>query len=298
MNQSGRCRAVCVTTALLAVAVAASPAQAQKAKAVREAAEYVMERFGKEAAEETTESLASKLAQLSAKHGDEAIDAVKAVGPRAFRLVDEAGEHAPSAIKLMVKYGDNAAWVISRPNRLAIFVQHGDDAAEAMIKHKDIVLPLIERYRAPACQALKAVDGQNARRLAMLEDAGDLAKIGRTDEVLAVVGRYGDKASDFIWRNKGVLATAAALTAFLADPEPFITGTTKLVDGVGDVVKEPLREMVRGTNWTVVVLSVVGLLFVAALFRWRRFFMRGRGSSAAPERAAEAPTHASTMRHT
>lgn len=254
--------AVCTAVVLLAIY---TPAYAQRSAAVREAAEYVMKKFGKEAAEETTETITTKLTALCAKHGDEAIEAVKRVGPRTFKLVEEAGEHGPSAIKLMIKHGDDAAWVISRPNRLAIFIQHGDDAAEAMIKHKDIVVPLIERYHGPAARAFKAVNGQNARRLAMMEDAGELAAIGKTDEVLGVIARYGDGAADFVWRNKGALAAATALAAFLSDPEPFLTGARELA-------KEPLQEVARRTNWTAVLISGIGgvvLLLVVALWRHR-----------------------------
>lgn len=273
IDHTYRFHALWLMTSLVLASAAACPAYAQKSKAIREAAEYVMERFGKEAVEETTESIASKLTQLCAKHGDEAIDAVKTVGPRAFSLVEEAGEHGPSAIKLMVRYGDDAAWVISRPNRLAVFVQHGDDAAEAMIKHKDIVLPLIERYGAPAARAFESVSGQNARRLAMMEHAGDLAKIGKSDEVLSVIGRYGDRAADFVWRNKGALAVSAAVMAFVADPEPFLAGTRDLAQVVGDVAKEPLREVARGTNWTVVIV-VIGS--AAVLIWWLRRSRRCR----------------------
>ena len=252
------------------VLVLAVPAMAQKSKAVREAVKYVMKKFGRELGEETSETLTSKLTQLSAKHGDEAIEAFRKAGPRTFRLVEEAGEHGPEAIKLMVRHGDSAAWVISKPGRMAIFIQHGDDAAEAMIKHKDIVLPLIERYNVPAARALAKVSGQNARRLVMMQDAGELQRIGRADELLSVIGRYGDRAADFVWRNKGALLVASGLAAFLSDPEPFINGTRDITAVMGDVAKEPLREAARSTNWTVVVLVGLILLAIAVWIRFRR----------------------------
>ncbi len=266
---------ICVYVACgCAVCIAcAVPAMAQKSAAVREAAEYIMERFGREAAEETVESVASKLTRLCARYGDEAIIAAKKVGPRAFKLVEEVGEEGPHAIKLMVKYGDEAVWVISQPKRLAIFVKHGDDAAEAMMKHKDIVLPLIERCQGPAAQAFKAIDGQSARRLTMMENAGELAKLGRNDELLGVIGRHGDKAADFVWRNKGALATGACLTAFLADPEPFIAGSRDLARVIADVAREPIREAARRTNWTLIVLVGMSLMAVLAVLRWKRLLL-------------------------
>lgn len=245
-------------------------AAAQESAAVREAAEFVMKRFTKEVAGETVETVAGRLTRLCAQHGDEAIAAVKKAGPRAFRLVEQAGANGADAVRLLARYGDEAAWVVSEPRRLAQFVRHGDDAAEAMMKHKDIVLPLLDRCAGSAAQAFKTVSGRSARRLAMMEDAGELAKIGATDKLLAVVGRFGDKAADFIWRNKGALAVSAALAAFLADPEPFINGTRDLAQVAGDAAKEPLREAVRRTDWTVVVLVFGGVFLLMAVIRRRR----------------------------
>lgn len=268
-----------VMLALAGVLTIQTPAHAGKTKAIREVAEYVVERFGKEAAEETAESIAAKLTRLSARHGDEAIDAVRAMGPRAFTLIDDAGEHAPTAIRLIARHGDEAAWVIAEPRRLALVTRYGDDAAEAMIKHKDIVLPLLEQAPDAAAKAFKAVSGQSARRLAMLDDAGDLARIGQTDKLLGVVGRYGDKAADFIWRNKAALATAAALTAFLANPEPFIEGTKDLAQIAGAVAAEPLRQAAIATDWTRVSLTAMAIAATLIAIRWRRFWLN-RSSTA------------------
>jgi len=242
-------------------------ALADKTKAVREAVEYVVKRFGPDLGEETAESLTAKLAEFGARHGDDAVVAFRKVGPRTIHLVEEAGEHAPEAVRLLAKYGDEAAWVVARPERLAVVLRHGDEAAEALIRHKDIVLPLIERYDATAARAFAAVSGRNARRLAMMDEAADLARIGRTDELLSVIGRYGDRAADFIWRHKGALAVSAVLAAFLAEPQPFIDGTRDLARIGGDVAKEPLREAARGTNWTAVTLFAA--CFAVALLALR-----------------------------
>ena len=90
---------------------------------------------------------------------------------------------------------------------------------------------------------MKDLSGQNARRLVEMLDAGELKQIGRTDQVLGVVGKYGNRGMDFVWRNKGALAVAAGLTAFLANPEPFINGTKDLAQVVGHSVVEPLAQV-------------------------------------------------------
>ena len=133
---------------LVCVVALSGVASAQgKATVAREAAEYVLGRFGKEAAKEGLEGLARKIELLAIKHGDEAIVAVRKVGPGAFRLVEDAGEHGLDAIKIMAKYGDDAVWVVAKKNRMAIFVKYGDNAGAAMMKHGEVVEPLLALQR-------------------------------------------------------------------------------------------------------------------------------------------------------
>ena len=250
-------------------------------KAVQEVVEHVTRKFGKEVAEEGVEALAKKIEQLALKHGDDALVAVRKVGPRTIKIVEEAGEHAPQAVKLMSRHGNDAVWVVANKNRLAIFAKFGDDAAESMIKHGEIAEPLLESFGKPAAAALKGVNSQNARRLAMMADSGDLARIGRTPELLEVVGKYGDRAADFIWRNKGALTVTAALAAFLADPEPFLNGVRDLTESVTENMVKPVAEVpaqvasevARNTNWTVVLVSglaILGLLVGIRMWLRRR----------------------------
>ena len=252
---------VCAAAALCATLAAVQEARADRTKAVREAVEYVLAKFGTEVGEETAETLAAKLTRLATEHGDEAIEAFRKVGPRALRVIEEAGEDAPKVAGLLSRRGPEALWIVTQPERMAVFTRFGDDAAEAMIRHKAIAEPLIAKYESAATQALKAVDGQNARRLAMLEDSGDLARIGRTRELLNVVGRYGDAGANFVWRNKGALAVGAALSAFLLDPEPFIDGTRELATVAAAPVNTVVQEAARRTNWTLIVGLVVVLSF-------------------------------------
>jgi hypothetical protein len=250
-----------------------------KAKLAKEAAEYVMKKFGKEAAEEGVETLAKKVEALAVRHGDEVFDAVRKVGPRALRLADEAGEHGLSAIRLMAKYGDKATWIVAQPKRLSLVARFGDDAAEALLKHREVAEPLIEAMAKPAAGALSSISGQNGRRLAMMFEDGALPQIGRTEELLAVVRKYGDKAMDFIWKNKGALAVGAALTAFLANPEPFFDGAADITKVVAENVAPPLgriagdvaSEAASKTNWTLVTVASLAALGAVVSFKsWLR----------------------------
>jgi hypothetical protein len=115
----------------------------------------------------------------------------------------------------------------------------------------------------------------------MMLESGELAKIGRTPEVLGVLEKYGNPACDFLWRNKGALALTVAAGAFLADPEPYITGVKDLTSIVAENTVKPLfevpavmareaaGEVARGTNWTIVFgLGVLALGCLVA-FRMR-----------------------------
>lgn len=255
-----------------------------KAALAREAAEYVMRKFGKEAAEVGVETLTQKLETLAVKHGDDVFLAVRKVGPRTIRIIEEAGEHGLESVKLMARYGDDAVWVVAKKNRMAIFVKYGDDAAETMMKHGEIAEPLLSSFGKPAAGALKSVSSQNARRLAMLADDGQLAKIGQTPELLEVVAKYGDRAADFIWQNKGALTVAAALAAFLANPEPFLDGvtdiTTIVVKPIADVPGKVASEAAKHTNWTVVIVCGVCVL---GLLAGARLWLRHRALAAKEE---------------
>ena len=214
---------------LLCVGAFPIEVQAQgKGAIIRESAEYVLGKFGREAAKEGIDGLTHKIELLILRHGDDAIIAVRKVGTGTFRLVEAAGDHGSSAVKLLAKYGDDAVWVVARKNRLAIFVKYGDDACEAMMKHGEVAEPLLETAGRPAASALKLVSTQNGRRLALMESSGNLARIGRTAEILETVGRFGDGAAEFIFTQKETLERPSAANAFLADPDSFISGSRNL----------------------------------------------------------------------
>lgn len=144
------------------------------------------------------------------------------------------------------------------------------------------------RAGAPAARALAVVDPRNGRRLAMLLD-GELAAAGRHPEVLGVVAKHGDRAVNFLWENKGTIAAGAALTAFLADPEPFLNGTSRLAGRVSDGVIAPVvhetgravSNLVWAAAGLVALLGAAGALVavkrpglaatgVKAVIAWRR----------------------------
>ncbi len=254
---------------LLALALAllfAPPSEAGVASgAIHETTEVVMRKFGKEVAEESAEAVSKQIAEAGAKFGEEGLEAMAKVGPRTFgKITVEAGEHASEVVKLTAKYGEQAVWVVSKPRGLAVFIKYGEEGAAAVMKHPGVAEGAVEQLGLPAARALNAVSSGQARRLGMMIEEGTIKAGERSAGLLEVVAKYGDKAGAFIWRNKGALTVAATLTAFLANPQPFIEGGKDLV--VGTVA--PIgTEIARNTHWTPVMISAVAVLGVLLALR-------------------------------
>jgi hypothetical protein len=66
--------------------------------AVRELTEFVAKKFSKEVAEEGSEIVSRKIETVVAQLGDEAVDAIRTVGPKAIRWIEaSAADGAQSA---------------------------------------------------------------------------------------------------------------------------------------------------------------------------------------------------------
>jgi hypothetical protein len=248
-------------------------------KALREAMQYVGKKFGREVAEEGAERVSIRLTRLAAKHGEEAVSkAFRKVGPRAGRLVEQAGDQGGIAVRLLAKHGDEAIPLIGRSTALTTVARYGDEAAAAIIKHGTVGEQLVGEFAKEGAEALAKVTPQNGRRLAMLAAEGHLRP-----ELMQVVSRYGDRACDFIWRNKKSLVLGTALTAFVTQPGPFLDGTQKLTAVVADATVKPLVVGVaNNTNWTLIGTLVTAIVAIAG-YLWassRGIFSGGHRPSA------------------
>jgi hypothetical protein len=269
---------------VLVISACAQPALAQKTAAARETVEYVLRKFGKEAADEGAEKLAAKTEALAARHGDLVLVAVKKTGPRGLKLIDDAGANGQEAARLLARFGDEARPIVSDPARLALAGKYGDDAAAAMIKHPEIAEPVIAAYGKAAAKAMSEVGVENGRRLAAMVDSGELAKIGRGEELLGVISKYGDRGMEFVYKHRKILTGAAVLTAFLANPQPYIDGTLDLAKLAGETVVKPIAEIPQKAvlaslenpwvAWTFALVSAA--LFCALCYCLYRIFLRPR----------------------
>jgi hypothetical protein len=251
--------------------------------AVRAAARAALRRAGQEATVEATELLARRMATVATQHGEELVcTAVQRVGPRALLLVEESGTHSAPALRMMAQYGERGAVAVARPQSLRLLAQYGErEVGQVLVKHPVIAEQLVGRYGSSAAHALGVVEGQGARRLAIMAEEGALEKIGRTSELLEVIGKHGQAACDFIWRNKGALMVGTTLTAFLIDPEPFISGAKEITGIVAENVVKPLAEVpgiaareaageiARKTNWTLLLLALIACVTLL-VWLWRR----------------------------
>jgi hypothetical protein len=230
-------------------------AAAQRAALARETAEVMFQRFGAKAGRSVPE-LAGRIENIAARYGDDAVHALRKGGPQAIGLVEAAGADGQKALRVLAVHGEEgAARVLSRPAAMKQFLQHGEGAASALVRHPGVAESLIERGGEQAVKALGAVTPQNGRRIAMLME-GELASYaGRHPEVLGVVASHGDRAVNFLWQYKGALAGGAALTAFLANPEPYLNGTRDIASVAGESVVKPV---VGG------VFTLLNILLVAA----------------------------------
>jgi hypothetical protein len=245
---------------LVATFVAALPAQAGvMTKGLRDVLEYVGKKFSRDIAEEGVERVSVRMTRLAAKHGDELVSkAFTRVGPRAGRLVEEAGDQGGVVLGLLARHGEEAIPLIGRSTALGTVARYGDDAAVAIIKHGTVGEQLVGQFAKEGAKALVKVTPRNGRRLAMLAAEGQMKP-----ELMQVITRFGNPACEFIWKNKGALAVGAALTAFVTSPEPFITGTQKLAATVAEAAVKPLAVGVaNNTNWTVIGVMVTAILAI------------------------------------
>lgn len=247
----------------LACVTCTPPAQAQvKARAAREATELLFERFGVKVGRNVPE-LAARIEGEAARYGDEAVVAMRKGGLSAFGLVEATGADGARAVRVLAVHGEQgASRVLSRPTAMKQFLRHGDEAANVLVRHPGVAEPLLEKGEAQAVKALGSIDPRNGRRLAMLME-GEMANAGRHPELLGVVAKHGDGAVNLLWQNKGTLAGGAALAAFLADPEPFLSGTRDIASVAGETVVKPVVSgMFTLLN---IALGVIGVLLLAVI---------------------------------
>ncbi len=210
-------------------------------------------------AREVAEALEPRLARVVEAYGDDAARALRTGGAAALPAIEA---HGAAAVRFLARWGDDGARLLAAEGdaAVAVFARHGDEAVAFMLKHPGIGRDLVESLGAQVARA--NVSPGSAVLLGRL--AEPIRSSGRAAELLGVVERFGDRACNFLWRNKGAVFGAALLAAFLADPEPYLDGVKKLVV---EPVADAARAAAGSADWTW-VFAATGAAAVAWL-AWR-----------------------------
>ncbi|MBI4563814.1 MAG: hypothetical protein HY716_03865 [Planctomycetes bacterium] len=244
--------AVSLALALLAASPAAAQSGAAR-RAAREALEALESRFARELAHEGMGRFEISLARAVERWGDDALKAARRVGPRI--ALAEMERHGAPAARILARWGDDGARLLAVEGEgaLRVYGALGEEGIDLLLRRRGTVeAALLPRLAEP------------------------IASSGRSAEILAVIEKHGDRACQFMWRNKGVIFGAAVLAAFLSDPRPYL-------DGVKELVVAPARdvalEAARRTDWNAVVFAALAI--VAALGALRLWSRRREAQSGA-----------------
>ena len=226
------------------------------ASALRETAETIGATGGRGSAGQSADGMAKAATRSVASQGDDTLPLLRQSGHAGLSALESAGARSPEVVSLLRRRGGEALWIITDPKKLAIFLKHGDPAADALLRHPGIADSMILRYAEPAVGALNNLTQTSAQRLALLAEEGMLSATPRSFELLPVLRRYGDAGMDFIWKNKGSLAVITGLATFLADPGIYISGAKQLI------VDPLVSHVAGGVNWTLILAVMLLIAFL------------------------------------
>jgi len=224
--------------------------------AARRVAREVVESFGREA----VEAAEPRVARLIEAYGEEVATVLRKVGPSGVQVVERFGA---SGLKILSRWGDDGLRLLAVEGEAAVasMAKYGEEAVELMIRHPGVGRDLLAQFGAQVLRRPLTTESV----VALNRLAEPIRNSGRSAEILAVVEKFGDRACDFLWRNKGTIFLTAVLTAFLNDPQPYL-------DGVKQLVVQPATQVAQDaasrTNWTLVVVVAVLVVLGGLGIRW------------------------------
>ncbi|MBM3963509.1 MAG: hypothetical protein FJ308_00345 [Planctomycetes bacterium] len=259
-----------ILAAWIGITVSIETAYGQgKITVARELVEQISKKFTKEVAEEGADRLATRLQPLLAKFGTEGSEAITRVGPRAVTLLEEAGEESVVVARMLARHGDDALWAVQNPARRSLIANLGDDAGVSLMRHGTIAENVLAQSGKPSVAALNRLSAQGGRRLAILAEDPSTRSLATNTDVLAIIGKYGDRAMDFVWRNKLALLTGTTLAAFVANPEPFLDGAIQVAEVASTQIAKPIAEEIgKRTEWTWVLIAATAVAGFLVWLKW------------------------------
>lgn len=235
--------------------------------AARRAAREVVEAFGRDA----VEAAEPRVARLVESYGEEAAAVLRRVGPSGVGAMERFG--APG-LRILSRWGDDGLRLLAVEGESAVaaLARYGEESVELMIRHPGVGRDVLAQFGEQVVRAHLSTE----RMVTLSRLADPIRQSGRSAEILAVVEKFGDRACDFLWRNKGTIFAAAVLAAFLKDPKPYL-------DGVKELVVQPAsqaaHEVASRTNWTLVVLAALVIASAGLGIRWAWSARSSRGVS-------------------
>lgn len=235
--------------------VVLSLACAQSA-AARRVAREVVETFGREA----VESAEPRVAKLIEAYGEEVVTVLRKLGPSGVGAMERFG--APG-LKILARWGDDGLRLLAVEGEPAVaaLARYGEEAVELMIRHPGVGRDLLAQFGAQVLRRPLTTESV----VALNRLAEPIRASGRSAEILGVVEKFGDRACDFLWRNKGTIFLASVLAAFLHDPQPYLDGAKQLIVQPATQVAQ---DAAARTNWTLVVSVAVLVVLGWIGIRW------------------------------
>ncbi len=130
----------------IAVAVSQQPAYGSiAAKPIKELVEYFTKKFGRELAQEGAEQTTKRMTALIAKHGDEVVEIMRPLGPRAVKVADEFGDAGYQVLKV---HGRNGLILLEEQGQksLALAKQYGNGAMDVLIHQPGVGRDMVTHF--------------------------------------------------------------------------------------------------------------------------------------------------------
>jgi hypothetical protein len=309
MKQTRMIRAMAIVLAMLASAITLDAQSGAVAKLARELIEQVAKKGGKEAAEELArmggetavkevlekaareggEELAQKVTRYATEYGAAVVEGAR-VSPAKFITAFEGLQPA-------VRQG--ALQAIRREPEMmsALVADFGQDALVIGARHPGVGPQLLRKLGPQGAGLLQELSTDQAIQLGRLSKGIAAAGVSQRSELLALIRQAPGRVLDILERHPRILATTAALGAFLAVKDKFLGGSEVVLDkdgkpvvvthtGVAERVVKVFQQPLTA------ILLVVGaaLAFWAAIRLWAVFRLNRL-------RVAEAEKRAETKRN-
>jgi len=232
--------------------------------AARRVAREVVESFGREAVEAAEPSVL----RLVETYGEEAGMVLRRVGPSGIQAMERFGA---SGLRILARFGDDGVRLLAIEGDAAVaaLARYGEEAVELMIRHPGVGREVLATFGSQVLRTPLRTESMIA--LGRLSEP--IRNSGRSTEILAIIEKYGDRACDFLWRNKGTIFVGSVLAAFLHDPKPYIEGLKQLAV---EPASQVAHDAATRTNWTLVVISAILIASVWLGIRWAWAARRSR----------------------